>query len=217
MKSKQNQFDFDFIGKAVLFSLLSYTQNNFGNCRFDSFGSDQWAYAVSGNTMFIAIAGTNDRNDVCNELKFHPSKLDGVGLVHSGFMNGAKNVQKYTLGIVHHAVQNNLAVVICGHSYGGIVAQILAEIFIRQYNDYNISSISFGSPRGFSTFAKVIAKHIRCVIDDDPVPLTPFLFGFYRHRETQNLKIKTRGVYSFDDHEIKTYITQIERLKNEAS
>src|ERR1700676_549881 len=65
---------------------------------------------------------------------------------------------------------------ICGHSYGGAIAIVLARMIRALYEPRNLDVITYGSPRpGTLTFQRACSgiNYVRWFCDNDPVPHVP--------------------------------------------
>lgn len=195
---------------AVDYSLFSYGHTLLRDTiKADSSESDQWCYefVTSGSekTLFLGIAGSNDINDFLKDANIIPVLCGSVGLCHWGFLTGAKNVLKFIESVILNGIQNNYKIVLTGHSYGGAVAQIITEKMVRKYPEGDFVCVSFGSPRVWTRCSKVKSSHIRVFDNDDPVTKVPFVFGFYTHKQEQNVELETEGWIDFKDHSIYNY------------
>lgn len=196
--------------RAVEYCLFSY-QNTFvnKNIHCDSEGSDFWIweYRPAHQELHFCIRGSDEFADVMRDVSILPALIGDIGFACSGFEKGAEIVLKRSLSYFMNAQQNNINIILSGHSYGGAVAQVLQQK-LKYYHGIDSECITFGSPRVWFPLASLKGEHTRVHIDDDPVTKLPFLghlIGLYKHRETNDLLIRSDGWISIKDHEIKTY------------
>ncbi|MEN8641456.1 lipase family protein [Pseudomonas sichuanensis] len=152
--------------------------------------TDTQAFAVhTPDQILIAVRGTSEfmadalRDADVLQVEFN----EGKGRVHQGFYESA--VQAYSF------VEDYLArfytdqqIVICGHSLGGAVALLLAEMLRRAREGIDIQLYTFGAPRaGDTTFMQEAADlvHHRIVNDNDPVPSVP---ASWMHRPFERVR-----------------------------
>lgn len=127
--------------------------------------------------ILIAVRGTLERADAFRDADaLQVPFTEGDGKVHRGFYGAAKKAVVFARSYLDrfHAGQKLL---ICGHSLGGAVALLLAEMLRRREGfDYNIQLYTYGAPRtGDATFARAAEPlvHYRMVNHNDPVPSVP--------------------------------------------
>jgi len=177
-------------------------QNN-GILKIDTKDELQWGFRFSSETneLYIAFRGSYNADNWLANINIFPTWLSGVGGVHRGFMGASQSIIPFLDPIISHAKDHKFRIVFCGHSLGGAIAQIIGEIISKSYP--NVRIVSIGSPKVFTRFAKVRAKHFRLIIDDDPIPK---LMGFlFKHYEYALLERTTEGVISIADHSCKHY------------
>ena len=101
---------------------------------------------------------------------------EGEGKVHRGFYSGYRAIKEFILSYLDkfHAGQK---IIVCGHSLGGAIAQLLAEGLRRTPDKaYDIVLYTYGAPRaGDADFVKGAAAltHYRMVNHNDPIPSVP--------------------------------------------
>lgn len=182
----------------------------------DSFKNDFWIWHFDNDNriLFLAVRGTDDLEDFLKDASIIPSKLKGVGYVHSGFLSSARSILSCSFAQINHANEVGYKIVLNGHSYGGAVVQVMQQILRKSYNIHS-ECVSFGSPRVWLPYAKPRGLHLRVQIDSDPVTKMPFIFGWvlrlFRHKETDVLEVETPDFFSFRNHKISTYERLLEK------
>jgi hypothetical protein len=128
--------------------------------------------------ILISVRGTNEivadglRDADAQQVPFE----EGEGKVHNGFYGGAKVV--YTFVVTYlEKFYSGQRLLITGHSLGGAIALILAEM-LRRNKRYQPQVVlyTYGAPRaGDATFIKKAQPliHHRVVKHNDPVPSVP--------------------------------------------
>ena len=218
MKNKQRLRTHKEAQEAIDFSVASYSDSFIiPEIKSQSSGSDFWIWHFDEcvKTLFIGIRGSNDLSDFLRNASIFPTRLEGVGLCHSGFYRGARVLEFQLLQYVNHAKANNYRVIISGHSYGGAVALILQEIY-RVRHDLNVEVVTFGSPRVWLPYANPKGKHLRVEIEGDPVTMMPIILGsffrIYRHKQTDLLEIPTDDFFDLSNHSIQAYKRMVGKL-----
>ncbi|MCG8292878.1 lipase family protein [Pseudomonas entomophila] len=152
--------------------------------------TDTQAFVVhTPDQMLIAIRGTSEfmadalRDADALQVEFS----EGEGRVHRGFYESAMQAYAFVRDYMRrfHAHQQ---LIICGHSLGGAVALLLAEMLRRQVEGIDIQLYTFGAPRaGDTTFMQGAADliHHRIVNDNDPVPSVP---ASWMHRPFERVR-----------------------------
>jgi len=130
--------------------------------------------------VVVAFAGTNELKDWGRHVFVRRRKLAGIGgLVHRGWLSDWRKTQSTFIGAVREAMQHNDDLLICGHSYGGSMAQLAAATAaVQMVSGDRIHLYTFGAPRlGNKKFARqldgLIPRHFRHTIKTDPVPHLP--------------------------------------------
>lgn len=104
--------------------------------------------------------------------------------VHSGFMG---QFQSLSMTLMKHAAEymsdetvreSNRTFYYVGHSLGGALATIAALVFGSMYPEARHVCLTYGSPRvGDDRFVALFKQHVdesvRCVNQEDPVPMVP--------------------------------------------
>lgn len=144
----------------------------------------------------MVFRGTTNLNDWMTNLKAMQVPLDLPHVfgkdrpkVHSGFLG---QFQSLSMTLMRHANEynsdstvreSNRTFYYIGHSLGGALATISALVFGAMFPNARHVCITFGSPRvGDDTFVRLFQKHVdesvRCVNQEDPVPLVPTSCSF---------------------------------------
>lgn len=131
------------------------------------------------------------------KVKMADWDVDQFTKVHRGFAAAFWSVKTD----IFRAVQGANKIIIAGHSLGGALATLCADALVSFGNSEKISDvITFGSPReGNGAFANnynaaLDTRTARIVNAGDPVPHIPWLFGRYRHVDTQVYLERDGGV-----------------------
>ena len=143
--------------------------------------NDAQAYLLmKDNIAYVFFRGTSGVADMSANLDCMQTTIKGVARVHTGFY-------KQTMSI-YDAIKKDIdiykpsKVVLCGHSLGGAIATITSLLFASDGLD--VSCVTIGSPmvgnREFvSMFKCLVANSIRITNEYDPVPLLPYMWGYY--------------------------------------
>ena len=100
---------------------------------------------------------------------------EGEGQVHRGFYEAAKKAGAFAVNYLEKFYTGQ-HLLICGHSLGGAITLLLAEMLRRRPEGYKIQLYTYGAPRaGDADFVKGAADlvHHRMVNHNDPVPSVP--------------------------------------------
>lgn len=163
--------------------------------------SEKVSWALHNGTLFIAFAGTDDWDDVFEDLNFRKKTIDmatGTVRVHSGFWNSWLQTRDFVLSLVARHQHHNIRFV--GHSKGGAMA-LCAHLDIRYFLPKTIllTPIVFGCPRVLASDKKTretiesepIPLPLHCVNQGDPVTMLPRKYMGYTHwgiRKVKNSK-----------------------------
>lgn len=164
-------------------------------------GAHSFAVDNIGKTQLIAIAGTKNFENVMEDISVWPKKTPTGSLAHAGVMDGYKELKQ----AVSASIKKDKPLIFCGHSLGGGIAQIFAEV-------YGCPVVTFGSLKTYFRFYPApTLEHLRVICDDDPVPLVPGVM--YSHRQ-QPLVLNDYDHEFIDikDHLMKNYVAQLEKM-----
>lgn len=129
--------------------------------------------------LVFAFAGSNEMWDWRRHLLVRRERLKGFrGLVHRGWLADWRKTQPTALAAWHDATRHNDTLILCGHSYGGALAQLAGVFFAMKVPADSIRVYTYGCPRvGNKAFANtidgLIPHHYRYTIKRDPVPHLP--------------------------------------------
>ncbi len=162
---------------------LGKDQENPANIHFlddrgDNYATDTQAIIThNAEVMLIAIRGTSEMpEDVIRDLDaLQVPFTEGKGQVHRGFYESAQKAYQFVSGYLEKFHQSQ-QLFICGHSLGGAVALLLAEMLRRRDDRPTLQLYTYGAPRaGDTAFMNGAADlvHHRIVFANDPVPSLP--------------------------------------------
>lgn len=203
------------INKSLRVTLDSYklgVENSLHYTKIDSFDNEFGVQGFFGTFFiegteygFIAFAGSNQIRDWIYNIQVHKKKLDKAKnsiksmfsdrlfkfsnvKVHQGFMEMHMSILEKTHDIFDRLTQDNLQVIITGHSLGGALAVHTAnDLSIAFPNrSHLITCITFGCPRignrRFRNYTNgILDEHIRVIYGNDIVTKLPPLLLGYRH------------------------------------
>ena len=144
--------------------------------------------AIKNKSIHVVWRGSESKKDFQNDASIDkvPFIEDGEK-VHIGF----KYCWESVLGDTYDAIDTALEdlqgeatdIIVCGHSLGGAIATLYAHSIKKHYPEYNIKSVTIGSPRvGNKVFKENYDKSeidtLRIVHNNDLVTHTPYI-GFY--------------------------------------
>lgn len=131
------------------------------------------------DVVLISVRGTevDSKEDILRDIDARQVAFrEGEGKVHRGFYGGYLAIKSFIVDYLER-FHINQKVVICGHSLGGAIAQLLAEALRRvTERQYNVQLYTYGAPRaGDADFVRGAAalEHYRVVSHNDPVPSLP--------------------------------------------
>jgi len=157
----------------------------------------QVRFEIINGITFIIFPGSASVTDWRTNAKVRKTAWMGSrGAVHRGFASAYQSVGMH----ISAAARGAEAIIVTGHSLGGACATLCADL-MAQLGHPIVGVYTFGCPRvGNAAFARAFNlaladRSFRVVNAGDPVPHLPFVFGTYRHVETQ--------VYLHRDHSIR--------------
>lgn len=171
--SNQDQIKWDELG----LSLVKWIENK----KSDT----QGFVATKGKSIYVVWRGSESKKDFQNDASIDKvSFLNDGEKVHIGFKYCWESVLGDTYDAIDSALENlkgkTKDIVVCGHSLGGAVATLYAHSIKKHYPDYNIKSVTIGSPRvGNKTFKDNYdlsdIDTLRVVHNNDLVTHTPYI------------------------------------------
>lgn len=171
--------------RMIEYSSSCYSSNfKIGDATFcKSDKTDAEAYIWYTNSeLYIVFRGTEDPKDVLYDLNVLTTTIDPGVFVHKGFLEQFLSIEPLLTTVVEKYVANGgKKVILTGHSLGGALSSIAAYHYSKIYQDLDIFTYTFGSPRvGNTTFAenKCHSQGCRVYNYQDLVPMVPFTFRF---------------------------------------
>jgi|GEM_PF-4381107 len=160
--------------------------------------------ATTGNTLVVALRGTDDFQDWIKNLDVDKVRAFG-GRVHRGFLSIVKNIYSEAEQAIDSLDSPSLKKLkVTGHSLGGALATLLAAKLQAEkafLHTKEISVVGFGGPRvGDIDFynSYELRDNLQLYINEaDPVPLVPLLNQGYVHTAEQQV-ISDGEVTEFD-------------------
>jgi len=104
------------------------------------------ALAYDGQQCFVAMAGTTNFQQLATQIAYGATGPTNVGAFST-------NLQWYISAIAigsrisSQGVSATLPITICGHSYGGALAVVLAAVFKLAQPERHVNVITYGMPR----------------------------------------------------------------------
>ena len=141
--------------------------------------------ATRDKSIYVVWRGSESKKDFQNDASIDKVPFLNEGeKVHIGFKSCWESVVGDTYDAIDIALENlqgeTTDIVVCGHSLGGAVATLYAHSIKKHYPDYNIKSVTIGSPRvGNKTFKDNYdlsdIDTLRIVHNNDLVTHTPYI------------------------------------------
>lgn len=155
------------------------TKIHFLDDRADIDDTDTQAFITHNDELIlISVRGTSEivADGLRDADAFQVPFEEGVGKVHRGFYQAAQKVYDFAVRYLDKFYIGQ-KLIICGHSLGGAVTLLLAEMLRRQ-KTYEVDMVlyTYGAPRAADrTFVNAAAElvHYRIVNHNDPVPSVP--------------------------------------------
>ena len=205
--SNKDQINWDELG----LSLVRWIENK---------KSDTQGFVATRNkTIYVVWRGSESKKDFQNDASIDkvPFIEDGEK-VHIGFKYCWESVLGDTYDAIETALENlqgkTKDIVVCGHSLGGAVATLYAHSIKKHYPEYNIKSVTIGSPRvGNKTFKDnddlSNIDTLRIVHNNDLVTHTPYIR--FEHVNYQ-VRLDTDGNRLQNDKSLKSFWLYIKAL-----
>lgn len=144
--------------------------------------------AIKNKSIYVVWRGSESKKDFQNDASIDKVPfIEDREKVHIGF----KYCWESVLGDTYDAIDTALEdlqgeatdIIVCGHSLGGAIATLYAHSIKKHYPEYNIKSVTIGSPRvGNKVFKENYDNSgidtLRIVHNNDLVTHTPYI-GFY--------------------------------------
>lgn len=159
------------------------------------------------DTIYIIGRGTENMTDIKHDIKIWRRKCSFLNdtLVHSGFLEQYESIRKMLLDEFKKLTSDNSCkkIICTGHSLGAALATIAALDMKLLYPPFEVSCITFASPRvGSPGFAKLFNKKIdnslRYVYHRDPVTFIPICLRFRHVKGLVHFKKNGKTVISED-------------------
>jgi hypothetical protein len=178
-----------------------------------------YALIPHGDELVVAFSGTHPQSalDWLRDARFLPTYIRGIGFVHDGFGDGARDAWAKIAPILgtHHAV-----VSIVGHSLGGAMAAIVAAIHAYERPGIPFRLVTMGQPRvAFINpwFHHLIAQGVERAIYAralDPVPDVPFA-PLYTHGARSipiGVSVGDSPAKRVENHAVARYVADLKAL-----
>ena len=173
-----------------------------------SVGDVQILVVQEDGAVVVVVRGTSSPFDWLRGLRFLPWYSWRLGWCHSGFLKGARLVW---FKLMERLAEMDGPVYLVGHGMGGAVATDLAAMLLLVGRP-PVALVTFGSPRvGAGRLGRILAgiPTRRYVNGSDPVPLVPWLLGFYKH-VGKAIELADANVTIVGDHFMSDYIPHLE-------
>lgn len=133
-------------------------------------------------SVIISFAGTNDNQDILNDLKIEKTQTD-YGKIHKGFLEAYESLEFFISRVLHVYDLQTKPTYITGHSAGGAIALLCAINFV--YKSAIQKVVTFGAPkvgnkkwqRCYSRTTKFMTK--RYINNQDVIPRLPKWFYYH--------------------------------------
>lgn len=147
----------------------------------------------------LVFRGTANLPNALRDAFVLPARTRGGHLAHRGFVDALEALYSRVAHTVEVSARKDI--VVTGHSLGGAMALLCAEVF-------GCKAVTFGCPRTYFRFGqKPVVDHIRVICDDDPVPMIPRIF--YQHVNDPFVLEDTDGGIDVQDHGINVYLSRL--------
>ena len=146
------------------------------------------------NILILTLRGVNIISSIKNDTQlpfldiicsdgFPNNKYNNL-MVHKSFLTQFTELKFQMMDIIHDNKDKIENIMFIGHSFGGALATLAAACCKSHYPSYNVSCITFGSPRvGNKDFCKyfndIIDYSKRVVYGDDILTKIPYYY--YKH------------------------------------
>ena len=172
----------------------------------------EWIFMADPDACYLAIQGTTCIEDWVKDFKFLFRRDD----THRGFEIIARQYSEQVQSRCIEFPCTDRTMVICGHSMGGAVAQIIAS-YLGQLNKNNLAVVTFGAPRpggrGLRYRLKGV-KHYRFVHGNDPVQhCPPWINGYVHTAPLIHLPDVSKTANPIDDHCMGYYYESFMKLE----
>lgn len=152
-----------------MFTQHSYGEHNVGSLQY---------YTITDNkdkNFYVVIRGTDTNNwkeqlrDLLVSFNMWSMKHNGLKY-HRGFLKNGKRIYHDIKDVLHTMYDNGYTIIFTGHSLGGAIAKVLAQLFDKECELYD-----FGSPRIMKKEFpnKNITVHKSYVVYGDMIPSFP--------------------------------------------
>lgn len=210
------------LGNCYIFSCNTYHFNNKDIISVDN-DIEPNKICSPDDITIIAFHGTTSFHDWKTNLDIRMKNIGNKSRVHGGLYKKYCQHRKNILTRIYKYVKNkNSKIYIIGHSSGGLPAMLLARDMVTDFR--NISLITLGSPKlGNNAFYEemnsINLESVHFVIDYDIVPIMPYLPSYKISYPRYVLEIDKKNSiiknYFEKSHSINSYISLLEKIKNE--
>ncbi len=114
----------------------------------------------NSETSFISFRGTSNIENWIDNIQFSHTCYKNNICIEKGFDNLYEKLKKYIFNYLNNNKIINNNILITGHSLGSSLATLLTYDLLKNKYSYNISLVTFGSPRvGNFDFVKDMMKY----------------------------------------------------------